>query len=60
MVYNGQSAGVAQLEERYICNVDVGGSIPFAGFMLPSSLTDRAADFGSAGCRFESYLGILY
>lgn len=58
--YNSQIAGITQSAECQICNLNVVGATPTTGFILPSSLTDRARDFGSLGCRFESYLGILF
>ena len=53
-------AGIAQLAERQICNLNVVGANPTTGsYMLPDSLTGRAADFGLAGYRFDSCSGII-
>ena len=46
-------AGVAQLVERLICNQQVGGSSPPAGFWAGTQAADGGAGCKPAGLRFH-------
>ena len=50
---DGNCAGVAQLVEQHICNVQVAGSSPITSSNVDGSSTGRAPVCGTGCCEFK-------